>query len=31
VDLFIRREEQQLAQNFGEEWINYKRRVRRWI
>jgi protein-S-isoprenylcysteine O-methyltransferase Ste14 len=31
VDLFIRRDEQQLAQNFGEEWINYKRRVRRWI
>jgi protein-S-isoprenylcysteine O-methyltransferase Ste14 len=31
VDLFIRREERQLAQNFGEEWINYKRRVRRWI
>jgi protein-S-isoprenylcysteine O-methyltransferase Ste14 len=31
VDVFIRREEQQLERTFGEEWINYKRRVRRWI
>ena len=31
VDLFIRREEGQLEKDFGEQWISYKRRVRRWI
>jgi len=31
VDLFIRREEGQLEKDFGEQWIRYKRRVRRWI
>jgi protein-S-isoprenylcysteine O-methyltransferase Ste14 len=31
VDLFIRREEKQLETEFGEEWINYRTRVRRWI
>jgi protein-S-isoprenylcysteine O-methyltransferase Ste14 len=31
MDLFIRREEKQLEQNFGEAWINYKQQVRRWI
>src|SRR5262249_30903501 len=31
MDLFIRREEKQLARDFGEEWHNYKRRVRRWL
>jgi protein-S-isoprenylcysteine O-methyltransferase Ste14 len=31
VDLFIRREERQLETNFGESWISYKTRVRRWI
>ena len=27
----IRREEAALAQNFGEEWTAYARRVRRWL
>jgi protein-S-isoprenylcysteine O-methyltransferase Ste14 len=31
VDLFIRREEVQLDKNFGEEWVRYRRRVRRWL
>jgi protein-S-isoprenylcysteine O-methyltransferase Ste14 len=31
VDLFIRREEKQLHQDFGEEWGRYRNRVRRWI
>lgn len=31
VDLFIRREERQLARDFGEEWLNYRKRVRRWL
>jgi protein-S-isoprenylcysteine O-methyltransferase Ste14 len=28
---FIQVEEQMLEENFGEEWNNYKKRVRRWI
>ena len=28
---FIRPEEQLLAQQFGESWLAYQRRVRRWI
>ncbi|HYY28280.1 MAG TPA: isoprenylcysteine carboxylmethyltransferase family protein [Chthoniobacterales bacterium] len=31
VDLFIRREEKQLEKEFGEEWILYKKQVRRWV
>jgi protein-S-isoprenylcysteine O-methyltransferase Ste14 len=31
LDLFIRREERQLARDFGEEWLNYRKRVRRWL
>lgn len=31
MDLFIRREEKQLEQAFGEEWVRYKSQVRRWI
>ena len=31
MNLFIRREEGQLEQNFGEEWQSYKQRVRRWL
>jgi protein-S-isoprenylcysteine O-methyltransferase Ste14 len=31
VDRFIRREERQLEQRFGEDWVRYKRSVRRWI
>ena len=31
VDLFIRREERQLGKQFGEAWVRYKDRVRRWI
>jgi protein-S-isoprenylcysteine O-methyltransferase Ste14 len=28
---FIRREEASLTEQFGEEFIDYKRHVRRWI
>jgi protein-S-isoprenylcysteine O-methyltransferase Ste14 len=31
VDVFIRREEKQLERDFGEDWLHYKRRARRWI
>jgi protein-S-isoprenylcysteine O-methyltransferase Ste14 len=31
VDLFIRREERQLEKQFGEAWVRYASRVRRWI
>ena len=31
VDLMIRREEKQLAQKFGEAWVVYANRVRRWL
>ena len=31
VDLFIRREERQLHETFGAEWLRYRRRVRRWL
>jgi len=31
MDLFVRREEKQLEQTFGEEWLHYKRHVRRWL
>ena len=31
MDLFIRREEKQLERDFGEEWIRYRNRVRRWL
>ncbi len=31
VNLFIRREEWQLEKEFGEQWIGYKARVRRWL
>jgi protein-S-isoprenylcysteine O-methyltransferase Ste14 len=31
VDFLIRREEKQLAQRFGDEWLRYKQSVRRWI
>jgi protein-S-isoprenylcysteine O-methyltransferase Ste14 len=31
MDLFIRREEEQLERDFGEEWQSYKKRVRRWL
>jgi protein-S-isoprenylcysteine O-methyltransferase Ste14 len=31
MDLFIRREEKQLEKEFGEEWVRYKKQVRRWI
>ena len=31
VDLFIRREERQLEKAFGEDWLEYKKRVRRWL
>jgi protein-S-isoprenylcysteine O-methyltransferase Ste14 len=31
VDMMARREEKQLEREFGEEWLNYRRRVRRWL
>lgn len=31
TNFMIRREEKQLAQTFGEEWLRYKKRVRRWL
>ena len=31
VDIMIRREEKQLQQVFGEEWIRYEKNVRRWL
>jgi protein-S-isoprenylcysteine O-methyltransferase Ste14 len=31
VDLFIRREERQLEKTFGDDWLEYKKRVRRWL
>jgi len=31
VDIMIRREERQLAQQFGAEWLTYKQQVRRWL
>ena len=31
VDLFVRREERQLERDFGEQWLQYRKRVRRWL
>jgi protein-S-isoprenylcysteine O-methyltransferase Ste14 len=31
MDRFIQREEGQLERQFGQEWRNYKERVRRWL
>jgi protein-S-isoprenylcysteine O-methyltransferase Ste14 len=31
IDFFIRGEERQLAERFGDEWRRYRKRVRRWI
>lgn len=31
VDFMIRREERQLAREFGQQWVSYRNRVRRWI
>lgn len=31
VDFMIRREEKQLARQFGDDWLAYKHRVRRWF
>ena len=31
VDRMLRREEKQLAQDFGSEWRAYRNRVRRWL
>jgi len=31
IDRFIRREEKQLEQRFGQEWRSYTKRVRRWL
>ncbi len=31
IDIFIKREEKQLEKTFGEKWLHYKKRVRRWL
>jgi len=31
IDLFVRREEKQLERDFGDDWLQYRRRVRRWL
>jgi protein-S-isoprenylcysteine O-methyltransferase Ste14 len=31
TDFMIRREEKQLARDFGQRWIDYKNKVHRWI
>jgi protein-S-isoprenylcysteine O-methyltransferase Ste14 len=31
IDRFIRREEKQLERTFGEQWIEYRNHVRRWL
>lgn len=31
LDLFVIREEKQLETDFGDDWVRYKNRVRRWI
>ena len=31
VDIMIRREERQLEQAFGDDWLRYKKNVRRWL
>jgi protein-S-isoprenylcysteine O-methyltransferase Ste14 len=31
VDVFIRREEQQLGRQIGETWPHYRNQERRWI
>lgn len=31
TDFMIRREEKQLEQTFGKEWLSYKEHVRRWL
>jgi protein-S-isoprenylcysteine O-methyltransferase Ste14 len=31
TDFMIRREERQLARDFGQKWIDYKSRVGRWL
>jgi protein-S-isoprenylcysteine O-methyltransferase Ste14 len=31
VDRFIRREEQQLEMEFGDDWVRYRKGVRRWV
>jgi protein-S-isoprenylcysteine O-methyltransferase Ste14 len=31
VDVMIRREEKQLEKTFGQDWLEYKKQVRRWL
>lgn len=31
IDIFIRREEKQLEQKFGQDWVRYKNKAPRWI
>ncbi|MGC2424611.1 MAG: isoprenylcysteine carboxylmethyltransferase family protein [Nitrospirota bacterium] len=31
VDIMVKREEKQLEREFGEEWVRYRNRVRRWL